>query len=215
MEIAGLIAGIVGALAGVAAAIIAVLAIRAANRVAKRQEDQQQEQTSRQAEYQRRVNALNASIRLRDILGEWYETIRQNINPDRSPDEILDYIEEGYHIKHFEQQFETQFGLIEAANEPLCVPILNQADIFYKDIFRKKQLEKREGVLVQAARNPNLDRLYHIIQRSKEAGQEPNRELCEEYVEEARKDFEGVYFRVDKELGSAIKLLSKKINQTS
>jgi hypothetical protein len=176
-------------------------------KLAARQEKLARELAARQDVQQRRRDVLKECRALRECLDEWYRTLRENLDPNLHPGQILNNITSLEKHKHFLQDYSTHIGIIGAAHEPLCDPLLKAAEVFHDSA-----LEKKGRIRMQMAANPDLNRLYSYAQRSKGAGKED--EAIKAYVEKLLQELQNVYFGADEELGMVIAQLSEQLSQT-
>jgi DNA repair exonuclease SbcCD ATPase subunit len=203
MGIATLVISAVGTVAAVIAAIAAMVAVRVARSVASSQESLQREIVNRQEVQQRKREALQACIDLRDLLDRWYRTLRENINPDLSPEQILANITELDTHWQFQHDYSTQISRISAAQESLCTPLLRKAQLFHDRSLRdKRRINER------FTQNPRLQRPYHHYGR-----RQTNDEANKAYVEAVLQKLKDLYFGADDELERTIGQLSEQINQ--
>ncbi len=203
MGIATLVISAVGTVAAVIAAIAAMVAVRVARSVASSQESLQREIVNRQEVQQRKREALQACIDLRDLLDRWYRTLRENINPDQSPEQILTNITELDTHRQFQHDYSTQISRISTAQEPLCAPLLQKAQLFHDRALRDKR-----RISERFTQNPRLQRHYPHYGR-----RQTNDEANQAYVEAVLQELKDLYFGADDELERTIAQLSEQINQ--
>lgn len=179
--------------------------------LAVKQEKLTRELAERQFVQQRRRDALNECTALRDCLDKWYRTVRENINPNLSPERIYYNITELNEHKHFEQAYETHIGKIRAAHEPLCDALLQKAKSFHD-----KLLENKLWLHSQLTYDGNLNRLHSsYVKRNKGSSEEQaSKDAGRAYTEAFLQGIKKLYFGADEELERTISQFSEQLNKT-
>lgn len=204
INVVSMIAAVIAAVAGGVAAAYAIIAVREAKRIALSQANLQSQIANIQEGQQRRREALQACIELRDLLDRWYRTLREKINPNQSPEQILRNITELNEHRQFQHDYSTFISRIRAAHEPLCDPLLQGA----AQTFHDSALGGKRGISERFRQNLRLRGLH-----PRRWGGQANEEADRAYVEAVLEGLRNLYFGADDELARVITQLSEQIHQ--